>query len=165
MAKSRYKSCYISPGAHHGCLQPIFIMKDFPSGVLGRGRRTWRDTSAGPNRGGLTPSHCNGFSGEWGWNYGPWDAIAVAIGVKPPQSGPADVSSHVPLPRPNTAEGESFIIKMGCKHPWWAPGLGISVKGLIWRNSIQSCTMSACKKIKGGILNRTNTTPKHQYQY
>ena len=123
MAKSRYKSCYISPGAHHGCLQPIFIMKDFPSGVLGRGRRTWRDTSAGPNRGGLTPSHCNGFSGEWGWNYGSWEAIAVAIGVKPPQSGPADVSSHVPLPRPNTAEGKSFIIKMGCKHPWWAPGL------------------------------------------
>ena len=29
-----------SPGAHHGCLQPIFIMKDSPSAVLGRGRGT-----------------------------------------------------------------------------------------------------------------------------
>ena len=36
---------------------------------------------------------------------------------------------------------------------------------LILRNFLQFWTMSAWKKIKGGILHRTNTTLKHQYQY
>ena len=151
MAKSCYKSCYDSPGAHHGLLDLIFILIHFPLGVLGRGWRTWLDTSAGPSQGGLPPSHYNGFPWELWWNFGSWEAIAVALGVKPPQFRPADVSSHVLLPRPNIPEGKWTRIKMRSNNPWWAPGLGISVKCLIWHDFVQSLTTSACKKIKGGI--------------
>ena len=46
----------------------------------------------------------------------------MAIVVKSPHCRPADVSSHVILPKPDITEVKSRMIKMRCKNLWWAPG-------------------------------------------
>ena len=113
----------VSPGAHHRLLDLIFILIHFPSGMLGRGRRTWLGTSAGPNWGGLTPLATAMASQEPNFHpHSPGKPLQW-LGVKPPRFESADVSSHVLLPRPNTPEGKWIRIKMRSNNPWWAPGL------------------------------------------
>ena len=63
------------------------------------------------------------FGIHMGCNSGHRMGFSGCLGAECPRCGPADVISRILHQQPYSPVGSKIMIKMGCKHPWWAPGL------------------------------------------